>query len=88
MTETSILGSRQSTCPRTGKELLKLASIPSEDCSESEFCDVLFSTNQYIKAKRKILLFPSHFFCGYSQGLFDMKETTDERDASSTSIFV
>lgn len=50
-----ISGSRQSTYPRTGKEVLKLASVLSEDCPESDFCDVLISMNQHFQAKRKII---------------------------------
>lgn len=55
MTETSILGSRQATYPRTGIEVLKLVSVLSEDCPESVFGDVLFSMNEHFKVKTKII---------------------------------
>lgn len=55
MTETRILGIRRPTRSGTSKEVLKLVSVLSEDCPESDFCDILFSKSQHFETKIKII---------------------------------
>lgn len=55
MTVICILGIRQPTCCGISKEVLKLVSVLSEGCPESDFCDILFSKSQHFETKIKII---------------------------------